>query len=140
MMKTTLRKIKGFNPGASGWKKLCEGLGTTDLDTEVTILQILEINGVEDAYWALRTQEYKDYCLILAHVAESVLHFYENEYTNLAPRKAIEGIRLFQKGEITREELKKLVNAANAAAYTAYAAEQWRKNEEILRKYLGALK
>jgi hypothetical protein len=119
-MKTTLGKIKEFTPCQSGWKKLCKGLGTNSPDTEVTILQILEINGVKDTFWALRTQEYKNYCLILADIAESVLYIYEEKNSSTAPRKAIEGVRLYHSGDINHDELKAL---ADAAAYAATAAD-----------------
>ena len=139
-MKTTLREIKRFNPCVPGWKRLCEGLGTSDLNTEVSILQILEINGVKDAFWALRTQKYKSYCLILADVAESVLHIFEKEYPNdNRPRRAIQAIRDYKAGKISKEELEDAAyaatdaaiaaadaaiaaRAARAAAYAAYAA------------------
>lgn len=106
---------------------------------EITILDILNRNGVKDAYWALKTQDYKDYCLILADVAESVLYIFEAEYpSDNRPRKAIEAIRKYKNEEISLEELK-------AAAYAAYAAVavdatavdfQWKINEKIMRKYL----
>ena len=129
-MKTTLRKIKSFNPCLPGWRTLCEGLGTTDPDTEVSILQILEINGVEDAFWALRTQKYKDYCLVLADIAESVLHIFEEEYPDdKRPRRTIQAIRDYKAGKISKKELEDARTAITAdpaaitrATRTAYAA------------------
>jgi len=128
-MITTLREIKSFNPCVSGWKKLCRTLRTTNLDTEVSILQILESNGVQDAFWALKTQDYKDYCLILADIAESVLHIFEDKYpNNNIPRSTIQAIRDYKEGKITIEELEIHSSAADAAAdaaayATAYAAD-----------------
>jgi len=188
-MKTTLGKIREYNPCKSGWWKLLHSLNMTpgnyDKGKEVTILEILESNGVEDAFWCLRTQEYKDYCIILADVAESVLHIFEKDNPgDKRPRKAIEGVRAYHRGEITKKDLEVLAaDAADAAAATAYddayaaayatayaaaddaadaaayadaddaayaaadaaadaataayaAAAQWKKNEEILRRYL----
>jgi len=96
-MKTTLREIKKFTPCIHGWKSLCDRLGNSDLDTEVSILEFLEISGAEAAFRALSTQKYNDYCLILADVAESVLFLFEGVKESDAPRKAIEGIRASSK-------------------------------------------
>jgi len=190
MLKTTFGKIKSFNPCKDGWEKLMELNPENDMNKEITILEILNHNGVKDAFWSLRTQEYKDYCLILADVAASVLHIFESKYPeDKRPRNAIEAIRLWHAGEIADEELKVAAYAAYAASYfayssayvAAYAADaasyfayssayssaydaarsaadaaaayvyaayaasvyaaaaayaQWKKNEEILRKYL----
>ena len=128
-MKTTLRELKEV---ISNYNKLTSNLDTDNLDTEVTILQVLDSNGIKDAVRALKTQDYKDYCLFLANVAESVLHLFEEKYPNdQRPRKCIEGIRLWYAGEISDKELDKLredVSTAAAAyvgvsaAYAAYAA------------------
>jgi hypothetical protein len=121
-MKTTLREIKSFDPCVLGWKKLLTGLGTTDLDTGASVLQILEINGVKDAFWALRTQEYEDYCLINADIVESVLYIFEEKYhDDSRPREAIDAIRKYKNGEITKKELKVAASAAYAAYYAASA-------------------
>jgi len=61
-MKITLRKIWEHYP-------CCENLGTHDADIEVSLIQILESNGIQDAVWALRCFDYTDYCLFLADVA-----------------------------------------------------------------------
>jgi len=123
-MKTTLGKIKSFNPCVPGWKKLCKSLGTTNLDTEVSILQILEINGVEDAFWALRTQEYEDYCIVIADIEESTLHIFEEEHPkDVRPRNLIQAIRNYKVRKISKKELITFHNSAciayNAVAYDA---------------------
>jgi len=103
-MKTTLRELKRSN--FEGLNKLTSNLDTDDLNTEVTILQILNSNGIQDAIRALRTQDYKDYCLFNADVAESVLYLFEDLYPDdNRPRRCIEGIRLFHAGKITKDEL-----------------------------------
>jgi len=66
MLKTTFGKIKSFNPCKGGWLKLMELNAEGDMNKEISILEILNHNGVKDAYWALRTQDYRDFCLILA--------------------------------------------------------------------------
>ncbi|MCK4521268.1 MAG: hypothetical protein KAU20_01750, partial [Nanoarchaeota archaeon] len=116
-MKTTLERIKKYQPCTDGWRKLCEGLGTSEPQTEVTILQILEINGVQDAFWALRTQDYRDYCLLLVGVAETILQNFEKEYPeDRRPREALEAIRKWEAGNLGDEELKAADSAADSAA------------------------
>ena len=119
MRKTTLQQIKDKSPCKDGWKLLLKNLNTTDLTTEVSLEQILDSNGVKDAYWALRCWDYKEYCLLLANVAESVLHVWLNKYPDdNRPQQAIEAIRLWESGEISMKELL----AASSAAADAYAA------------------
>jgi len=127
-MKTTLKEIWkhypcGKNPGSDhGWDKLTKNLGTKDLTTEVTLMQILESNGIRDAIWALRCFEYINYCLFLADVAASVLHLFEKNtgYKDNSVRRCIHAIHLFQSGMITVEELKELARPANGPAEAAY--------------------
>ena len=121
-MKTTLRELKKiFN--LTEWDKLKSNLGNNDLDTQVTILQVLESNGIQDAVKALKTQKYEDYCLFSAEVAESVLHIFEDDYTDdNRPRKCIEGIRLYHAGKITKDELVELRKDVRAASYATEAA------------------
>src|SRR6056297_2798687 len=144
-MKATFREIRSDHPCKDGWSLLCNNILKTDfpedpkswkecqlseeqLDTEVSILEILESNGVEDAFWALQTQEYRDYCLILADVAESVLHIWEERYPNdNQPRLAVSTIRKWYSGEATDKELRNAASAvagaaAGASAYAANAA------------------
>jgi hypothetical protein len=117
-MKTTLREIRKHEPCAYGWEKLIKTLGTSDPDTEVTILEILESNGVKDAFWALRTQKYEDYCLILADVAESVVRFTDDKRVS----DCIQAVRDYNAGKINREALGAAAEAAGAAAAEAAAS------------------
>jgi len=133
-MKTTLNKIYAKRPCGSGWEKLLNSLGKIKPDDEdLELSYILESNGIRDAIWALRCFNYLDYCLFLADVAEGVLDIYEKKHNNPAPRNAINAIRLFKEGKITKSELKNTayaaasdaaasdVDAADAAADAAYA-------------------
>jgi hypothetical protein len=125
-MKTTFREIKNFSPCKKGWIKLMELNPENDMDKEITILEILNHNGVKDAFWALRTQDYRDYCLILADIAESVLHIFEEKYPeDKRPREAIDAIRLWSDKKITNQKLACSAAAAAAAASNAaaYAAD-----------------
>src|SRR6056297_403848 len=140
-MKATFREIRSDHPCKDGWSLLCNNILKTDfpedpkswkecqlseeqLDTEVSILEILESNGVEDAFWTLQTQEYRDYCLILADIVESVLHIWEERYPNdNRPRLAIETIRKWYCGEATDKDLEVAAATATAAgADVAYAS------------------
>jgi len=124
-MKTTLRRFWAHGPcgentglNKRGWDKLTTSLGTSDLDTEFSLMQILESNGLNDAVWALRCFDYIDQCLFLADVAESVLDILEERtgYKDNSIRRCICGIHLFHDSMITRDELKVLAHVT----YNAY--------------------
>ena len=122
---TTLNIIKSKQPCSDGWKLLLKSLGKTKPDDEaLSLMYILESNGINDAIWALRCFDYKEYCLFLADVADSVLHIFEDKCTDdKRVRLCIQGIRDYHAGKITIEELKNLsASAADAAAYAASAA------------------
>ena len=158
-MKTTFRELQSCRPCKDGWSLLCNNILKTDfpeypeswnkcqltdeqLDTEVSILEILESNGVKDAFWAFQTQKYRDYCLILADIVESVLHIWEERYPNdNRPRLAVETIRKWYCGEATDKELRNAAAAVavvgGAGAVTYASKKQWEVNEKILRNHLG---
>ena len=51
-MKTTLNKIRKHSPCADGWQKLLTSLGKTKADDEpLSLLTILDSNGLDDAIW-----------------------------------------------------------------------------------------
>lgn len=125
-MKTTFQKIKDNDPCSDGWNKLIRSVKNFDLDTEVSIKQILDSNGIGDAVWALRAFEMpdKEARLFIADVAEISLQIYKKHCPNgLRPRHAIEVARKFANGEITETELASASAAARAASRnTAWAA------------------
>ena len=54
-MHTTLNTIKSHYPCVEGWKTLLKGLNKLEADDEpLHLLEILRINGAEDALWSLR--------------------------------------------------------------------------------------
>lgn len=114
-MKTTLNKLKAAGACTERYKVLLTALGKTESDDEeLTILKIIETNGIQDAIWALRTVEGKDKELRLfaADCAEMVLPIYEKQFPNDdRPRKAIQAARDYANGLIT--------DAASAAAWAA---------------------
>ncbi|MCP3671850.1 MAG: hypothetical protein GY814_15750, partial [Gammaproteobacteria bacterium] len=92
---------------------------TTD---SIDFMTIYEIIGIKDAIWCLKVLDYRDYCLFLADVAESVLPLFEAEYPDdKRPRQAIDGIRAWHNGDIDNELLYLLSDAAFNAAYNAAA-------------------
>ena len=59
-MKTTLNKVREHSPCADGWEKLLSYPGKTKADDEeISILTILDSNGLQDALWCLRAVEGK---------------------------------------------------------------------------------
>ena len=129
---TTFKIIKSHDPCSNGWRKLLKNIKPGSMDDIVSISEILESNGVRDAFWSLRCWSYIQQCLLLANVAESVLHIFEEKNpSDKRPRQTIEAIRDFKNGEITYIELLEYAdNAADAAddtynlaaASAAYAA------------------
>ena len=92
----------------------------------VTLLEALESNGVQDVLWylgkiKLSTAQQNDLHMFACECAESVLHIFETEYPeDDRPRKAIEAKRLYIEGKITLSEL----DAARVVARAAWA-EAW---------------
>lgn len=114
---TTLNKIKAHRPYQDGWEKLLKSLGKTQADDEpVSLLHILNSNGLDDALWALRASDAtdKDMRLYAVWCARQV------QYLMKDPRSlaAIDVAERYANGDATAEEL----SAAYAAAYAAYAA------------------
>ena len=117
-MKRTLNAIRACAPCASGWAKLLSHLGKTRADNKpLSLITILDSNGLDDALWALRAVEGHDrekrlYAVWCVRQVEHLL-------TDQRSRDALEVSERFARGRATREEL----DAARAtAAYAAYAA------------------
>ena len=57
MLTTTLEQIHAHSPCKNGWRKLCknlDGIKRHGAKTPITMIQILESNGLDDALWCLR--------------------------------------------------------------------------------------
>ncbi len=118
-MKTTLNQIREKGPCKSGWMKLLATLGKIQADDEpVTILQVLDSNGLADALWCLRAVQgrNKEIRLYMVWCARQVQHLMKD------PRswKALEVAEAFARGMATAEELAVAEKDA-AYAYAAYA-------------------
>jgi hypothetical protein len=76
---TTLAEIRAAGPCEDGWQKLLKHLGKTKADDEpLSLMTILESNGLEDALWCMRvpslerlSRHFQAWC------AEQVLHHFE---------------------------------------------------------------
>lgn len=124
-MKTTVKRLRDSGLCRSGINKYLEfyGIKENDLtdETEIDLKDILESNGVKDAFFCLKAFDYDDYCLMLADIAESVLHIFESKYPDdKRPELAIQAIRDYKAVEINKEQLKSYADAAYAASADAY--------------------
>ena len=125
-MKTTLSAIRAHGPCASGWRKLLAHLNKTEADDEpLSLLMILDSNGLDDALWALRAVEGYDRekRLYAVWCARQVKHLLIDQRS----LNALEVAERFARGRATREEL----DAAGAAARDAQIAELRRMCECI---------
>jgi hypothetical protein len=124
-MKTTLNKIRQHDPCKESWEKLLNSLNKTKADDEpIELGYILDLLGIKDAIWALRSIEAdKEIRLFACDCAESVLHIFEEKYPeDKRPSKAIETSRNYAIGKATREELDAASYAARDAAWDAWDA------------------
>jgi len=98
-------------------RNLGDGYGD---DTSITLIQILDSNGVDDAIWALRCGMDERFARHLAcDFAEHVLPICDAKCPDdNRPRTAIEVARRFADGKATAEEL----SAAGSAAWAAWSA------------------
>jgi ABC-type branched-subunit amino acid transport system substrate-binding protein len=140
MIYTTLRRIKENSPCSNGWQKLLSFLNKTEADDEpLSLLTILESNGVEDCLWAFQCTDDNEriYRLMAADFAESVLHIYEVKYSeDNRPRLAIQAARDYANGLIDEAAWAAAGAAAGAAAWAAAWAAERKKQEDIIIKYL----
>ena len=117
---TTLNRIRAHDPCTNGWRKLLKGLNKTEADDEpLDLLTILNINGLDDALWCMRTmpEHDKEWRLYVVWCARQVQHLITD------PRSivVIDAAERFALGQTTVEELKDAQDAAWAAwaAWTA---------------------
>ena len=113
-MKTTLTAIRKHQPCKPGWEKLLKNLGKTKADDEpLSILKVLESNGLDDAIWCLRAVEgcEKEIRLYTVWCARQVQHLMPD------PRSlnALDVSEAFANGQATKEELDAARDAAGDA-------------------------
>ena len=113
-MKTTLNKIRKYEPCKSGWEKLLTYLGKTKSDDEpLSIATIIDSNGIDDALWCLRAVEGYDREIRLFAVwcARQVQHV----MTDQRSLDALDVAERYANGEATEKEM----DAARSAAADA---------------------
>ena len=127
MIQTTFRKLHDAGACKERYRFLAKALGGIKAygrDTPITLLQILDINGLDDALWALRACDDAEVFsrLLACDYAEHVLHIFEAQCPgDDRPHKAIEVARRYARGEAMEEALA----AARAAAWDAAWAAAW---------------
>jgi hypothetical protein len=117
-MKTTFNKIRTCPPCESGWKKLLAHLGKTKADDEsVSILTILDSNGLDGALWCLQAVKGRDREIRLFGVwcARQVQHL----MTDRRSLDALDVVERFANGEADQTEWDAARDAARAAARDA---------------------
>ncbi len=120
-MKTTLNQIRAKGPCTSGWVKLLAHLGKTKADDEpLSIITILDSNGLDDALWCLRAVEGHDKEIRLYAVwcARQVQHL----ITDPRSLAALDVAERYANGDATKDELDAAARAAYAYAAAAAAA------------------
>ena len=126
---TTLNAIKAANACKRGYGELCKALGKTKADDEpVSLLTILDSNGLDDALWVLSyampgaerlARHFQAWC------AEQVLHLFESERPG--DMRVRDQIEMLRRDDATSEERGAAREAArgdarDAALVAVYAA------------------
>ena len=128
MIHTTLNKIRACDPSVDGFVNLLEVLGKTGSDDEpLALVKILEINGLEEAIWALRTTDCdREARLFAVACAGQVQHLMKDQRS----LDVLDAVEWYLNGEATEEEvyaawsaaaLADTSDAAKAARATAWA-------------------
>ena len=136
-MRTTLNAIRDKHPCADGWKKLLANLGKTAADDEpLSLITILDSNGLDDALWCLRavTGHDKEIRLFAVWCARQVQHMMADQRSV----NALDVAERFANGDATEEELEAARAAAGAAAWDAASAAAWDAARAAARDAAGA--
>jgi len=118
---TTLNKIRTTQPCSDGWKKLLRNLKKTKSDDEpLSIITILDSNGIEDAIWCLHTVDSidRDARLFAVWCARQVQHLMPDQRSI----NALDVAERYATGEATDDELFAARDAALDAARAAESA------------------
>lgn len=121
MLTVTLNAIHPLGLYEEGWVKLLNYLGKVDADDEpLSLLTILDSNGLDDTLWCLRAlgPEWDPWVRLTAcDLVEPAMKF----TTDPRPQAALDTARRFAHGEATGNELAAAEAAASAAAEAAIA-------------------
>ena len=133
MLTTTFELLRGAGACPAGYNKLAAHLGGVTKygrDAPISLLTILNSNGLDDALWSLRAvcveqAPLRDRLasLLGCDYAERVLPLYNHRYPkDDRPREAIRVARLFARGQATAAKLAAAWAASDAASDAAWAA------------------
>lgn len=103
-MITTLNQIRKHHPCEDGWKKLLKHLGKTQADDEpLSLLTVLDSNGLDDALWCLRAVDWWDREIRLFAIAcaRQVQHL----MTDARSIDALDVAEKYANGQATDEQL-----------------------------------
>ena len=132
MFFTTLDRIRANRPCQPGWEKLLRNLGKTHADKEpLSLLTILESNGIEDAIWALRAI---DDCPEKRLFAVRCIRQIQHALTDRRSLNALDVAERHAVGEATDEDLAAAWVAARDAARAAAEAAAWVAAWDIQRQ------
>ena len=121
-MITTLKAINKHDPYPDSWRKLLRHLGKTEADDEpLSIVTILDSNGLNDALWCLRAVEGRDREIRLYAIwcARQVQHLMRDQRS----LTALDVAERYANGEASDAELSAAWAAAWAAEDAAWGAE-----------------
>ena len=117
-MNTTLNAIRDHGPCSDGWRKLLRALCKDSADDEpLSIITVLDSNGVDDALWCLRAVPGHDRekRLFAVWCARQVQHL----MTDVRSIAALDVAERHANGAATDQELAAALAAAMAAALAA---------------------
>ena len=121
---TTLNDIRACHPCSDGWAKLLETLGKTKADDEpLSLLTILDSNGLDDALWCARAFKGhdRDFRLFGVWVARQVQHL----MTDPRSLNALDVAEQFANGLCDEAARAAAWAAAGDAARAAARAAAW---------------
>jgi len=132
---TTLNDIRAHSPCSDGWSKLLNTLGKTKADDEpLSLLTILDSNGLDDALWCARAFKGhdRDFRLFGVWAARQVQHL----MTDPRSLNALDVSEQFANGLCDDSARSAAGSAARAAAGAAAGSAAWDAQEKRLRQMI----
>jgi len=117
-MNTTLNQIREKSPCTDGWEKLLKSLNKTEADDEpLSLITVLDSNGLDDAVWCLESVKGQDRQIILYSVwcARQVQHLMMDKRS----LDALDVAERYANGLANKKELAAAMDAARAAGWDA---------------------
>ena len=123
---TTLATIRAASPCRQGWEKLLKNLNKTQADDEpLSLLTVLDSNGLDDALWVLSYAMPDDRLArhFQAWCADQVLHLFEDKRPDdMRVRKQIAMLRNDSADGVARDAAR---DAARAVARSTARVAAW---------------